>query len=54
MQHLLGRAVWDPEAVRDDVRGYAMEHLGVPEGVLVIDETGFLTKGKHSAGVARQ
>jgi SRSO17 transposase len=54
VQHLLGRAVWDPDAVRDEVRGYVLEHLGVPEGVLVMDETGFLKKGKHSAGVARQ
>ena len=54
VQHLLGRAVWDAEAVRDDLRGYVLEHLGVPEGVLVIDETGFLKKGRHSAGVARQ
>jgi SRSO17 transposase len=31
-----------------------MEHLGTPQGVMVIDETGFLKKGRHSAGVARQ
>jgi SRSO17 transposase len=54
VQHLLGRAVWDPEAVRDDLRGYVLEHLGTPAGVIVIDETGFLKKGCHSAGVARQ
>jgi SRSO17 transposase len=54
VQHLLGRAVWNAEAVRDDVRGYLMEHLGTPQGVMVIDETGFLNKGRHSAGVARQ
>jgi SRSO17 transposase len=52
-QHLLGRAVWDAEAVRDDLRGYVMEHLGPPEGIVGIDETGFLKKGHHSAGVAR-
>src|SRR5262245_8664574 len=54
VQHLLGRAQWDAEAVRDDLRDYVMEHLGAPHGVLVIDETGFLKKGRHSAGVARQ
>ena len=54
MQHLLGRAVWDAEAVRDDLRGYVMAHLGTPQGVMVIDETGFLKKGRHSAGFARQ
>ena len=54
VQHVLGRAVWDPETARDDLRGYVLEHMGVPEGVLVIDETGFLKKGTHSAGVARQ
>src|SRR5918994_4729084 len=53
-QHLLRRALWDPEAVRDELRHYVVEHLGDPDAVLVIDETGFLTKGRHSAGVARQ
>src|SRR5262244_1163094 len=53
-QHLLRRALWDPEAVRDELRRYVIQHLGEPEGVLVIDETGFLKKGRHSAGVARQ
>jgi SRSO17 transposase len=54
LQHLLGRAVWDPEAVRDELRTYVIEHLGETKAVLVIDETGFLKKGRHSAGVARQ
>jgi SRSO17 transposase len=53
-QHLLRRALWDPEAVREELRGYVIQHLGDPEAVLVIDETGFLKKGRHSAGVARQ
>jgi SRSO17 transposase len=54
VQHLLGRARWDADAVRDDLRSYIIEHLGAPPGVLVIDETGFLKKGRFSAGVARQ
>jgi SRSO17 transposase len=54
VQHLLGRAKWDADAVRDDLCCYVMEHLGAPQGVMVIDETGFLKKGRHSAGVARQ
>jgi SRSO17 transposase len=40
--------------VRDDVRAYAVEHLGERDGVLVVDETGFLKKGTKSAGVQRQ
>jgi SRSO17 transposase len=54
VQHLLGRAVWDADAVRDDLVGYVVEHLGDPEGVLVLDDTGFLKKGDKSCGVARQ
>lgn len=54
VQHLLGRAQWDAEEVRDDLRSYVVEHLGDPQAVLVVDETGFLKKGQHSAGVARQ
>ena len=54
MQRLLNAAEWNEEAVRDELRGYVMEHLGEEQGVLVIDETGFVKKGKKSAGVARQ
>src|SRR5258708_16247934 len=55
MQRLLNAADGDAEAVRDDLRAYVVEHLGdEPSGVLVIDETGFLKKGRKSAGVARQ
>ena len=53
-QYLLSRADWDADAVRDELRTYSMQHLGDPNGVLVLDETGFLKKGRHSAGVARQ
>lgn len=54
MQRLLSTADWDADAVRDDVRGYVVEHLGDERAVLVVDETGFLKKGTKSAGVARQ
>jgi len=54
VQHLLGRSDWDPGEVRDDLRSYAVESLGDPDAVLILDETGFLKKGTHSAGVARQ
>jgi hypothetical protein len=30
MQHLLSRARWDADGVRDDVRSYVVEHLGDP------------------------
>jgi SRSO17 transposase len=53
-QHLLRRADWEADAVRDELRRYIGDHLWDPEAVLVIDETGFLKKGQHSAGVARQ
>jgi SRSO17 transposase len=53
-QHLLRRALWDPAAVRDELRRYIVQHLADPAAVLVLDETGCLKKGRHSAGVARQ
>src|SRR5579862_128647 len=54
MQRLLNAAAWDAGGVRDDVRGYVVRHLGSADGVLVVDETGFLKKGTRSAGVQRQ
>lgn len=54
MQHLLARAVWDADAVRDDLRDYVVEHLEDDEAVLVVDETGDVKKGTGSVGVQRQ
>jgi len=53
-QALLGRALWDADALRDVVRDYVVEALAEPDAVLVIDETGFLKQGKASCGVGRQ
>jgi SRSO17 transposase len=54
IQQFLYRATWDPDAVRDDLRAYVVAHLGDPQGILVVDETGFLKKGEKSVGVQRQ
>ena len=54
VQRLLATAQWDANKVRDDLQTYVIEHLGDPEAVLVIDETGFLKKGTKSVGVKRQ
>lgn len=54
MQALLGRSRWSADDLQDRVRAYVLESLGDPDGVLVVDETGFVKKGTHSAGVARQ
>jgi SRSO17 transposase len=54
VQHLLGRATWSADEVRDDLRTYVVEHLGDPDAVLIVDETGFLKKGEQSVGVQRQ
>ena len=54
IQRVLDRSAWDADAVRDDLRAFVLEHLGDPDGVLVVDETGFLKKGSKSCGVARQ
>ena len=54
MQHLLNRAVWDTDGVRDDLRDYVTIGLGDADAVLVVDETGDLKKGSCTVGVQRQ
>lgn len=54
IQHLLDRCKWSADALRDELHEYVKGHLGSPDGVAILDETGFLKKGKLSAGVQRQ
>jgi SRSO17 transposase len=54
LQHLLGRARWDADAVRDELRGYVTERFGDTAGILIVDETACLKKGSKSVGVKRQ
>ncbi len=54
MQHLLNRARWDTEGVAADLRGFIAGHLGEPDAVLIVDETGDPKKGEHTVGVQRQ
>jgi len=66
MQRLLSRAVWDEDGVRDVLRALVCQALHPPPiaparaeptplfPVLVIDESGFPKRGRHSAGVQPQ
>jgi SRSO17 transposase len=66
MQRLLSAAVWDQDAVRDDLRALVTASLSAPLPsqeepageapfpVLVVDESGFPKRGRHSAGVGPQ
>jgi SRSO17 transposase len=54
LQHLLARAKWDADGVRNDLRDYVTEAFGDPKAILVLDETGDVKKGVHSVGVQRQ
>jgi len=54
-QRLLFEAVWDEDAVRDELERFVAEEFGDPhEGIFVLDESGFPKKGTKSVGVKRQ
>uniref|UniRef100_UPI000B01428E IS701 family transposase n=1 Tax=Streptomyces hirsutus TaxID=35620 RepID=UPI000B01428E len=54
LQHLLAGSKWEPDDIRDDLQKYVADKLGEADGVLIIDDTGFIKKGTTSAGVQRQ
>ena len=54
MQRLLSSARWDADKLLGDVRAWVVSHLGEPDAILVIDETGDLKKGTATVGVQRQ
>jgi SRSO17 transposase len=54
MQRLLSAAVWDEAGVRDDLRGYVLEHFADPGAVLVVDEPATSKRAPPLVGTQRQ
>ena len=54
VQRLLFAAAWDAQAVQQEQARFVAEHWGTPDGIFVVDESGFVKKGTKSAGVQRQ
>jgi|SRR5579859_4771805 len=54
LQHFLSEAPWPTQGVRAELHRLLGERLSHPDGVLLLDETGFPKQGHHSVGVARQ
>ncbi len=54
LQHYIGAGSWSDRSVRDEMRAHVVEELGDPNGVFVLDGSGFHKQGVDSVGVARQ
>ena len=54
IQFFVGSGKWDDEAVMAELRTHVREELAEPEGVVVVDPSGFPKKGTESCGVDRQ
>src|SRR5919197_5833958 len=54
MQRLVSDALWDEAAMLERYHRLVHDEMGEPDGVLIVDETGFAKKGQDSVGVARQ
>jgi len=54
LQLFVGAGAWDDRAVRVELRGHVAEELADPDGVFILDGSGFPRKGTDSCGVARQ
>jgi SRSO17 transposase len=54
LQQFVNQSVWDEQAVLQTYRKVMGEAFDDPDGIVVIDDTGFAKKGRHSVGVTRQ
>ena len=54
MQRLVSDALWDEDAMVRTYQHLVQDAMGEPDGVLIVDETGFPKKGQDSVGVTRQ
>ena len=54
IQQFIYRGEYKADGIRDELRRYVGEKIGEGEGVMVVDDTGFIKQGKKSCGVQRQ
>jgi SRSO17 transposase len=54
VQRLLSTAMWQATEVKEELWPYVAKNLSGDDGILIVDETGFLKKGHKSVGVKRQ
>src|SRR5437870_13530526 len=52
--HFFSDNIWDEDTMRQTYHGLVAAEMGDPEGGLMVDESGFVKRGKESVGVARQ
>jgi len=54
MPRCISDAVWDDAPMLPTYHRLVDDEMGDPEGVVIVDASGFPKKGRHSVGVARQ
>src|ERR687885_1391859 len=54
LQQFVNQSPWDPAPILAGYRARLAAAFASPEGLIVIDDTGFGKQGRHSVGVARQ
>ena len=54
MQRFVSDAPWDDDKISTKYRSLVNDDIGIPDGALIFDESGFVKKGQESIGVARQ
>ncbi len=54
LQQFIYRGRFSADSLQEKSAEYVCDNIGEEDGILVVDETGFLKQGKHSCGVKRQ
>jgi SRSO17 transposase len=54
LQLFVGAGQWDDDAIVTEMRRHVREEIADPQGIYILDSSGFAKKGAESCGVARQ
>ena len=54
MQRFMSEDMWAEDTMRETYHSLVANEMGDPQGVVIVDESGFVKKGKDAVGVARR